>query len=64
MGIMDDILKKINPDEVKDRGFKFYDGLSDSHEAFFSVSMPPSFIFNCENILMFYSIRPLRKTED
>ena len=37
LGILEDIMKKINPDEVKNRGFRFYDGTSDSPEHFYEV---------------------------
>ncbi len=38
MGLLDAILKKVNPAELKARSFSFYEGLSDNHEAFFTVS--------------------------
>lgn len=37
IGVLEEILKKINPNEVRNRGFWFYDGLSDSSEPFFEV---------------------------
>ena len=37
IGVLDEILKKINPKEVRNRGFWFYDGLSYSSEPFFKV---------------------------
>ena len=37
IGVLEEILKKINPNEVRSRGFWFYDGLSDSSEPFFEV---------------------------
>ena len=37
IGVFDEILKKINPNEVRQRGPRFYDGLSDSNQPFFEV---------------------------
>ena len=38
LGILEDILKKLNPSEVRNRGFRYYDGLSDSPEHFHEAS--------------------------
>ncbi|RDX51872.1 FAD/NAD(P)-binding domain-containing protein [Lentinus brumalis] len=41
MGLLDAILKKVNPAELKARSFSFYEGLSDNHEAFFTYPTLP-----------------------
>ena len=39
LGLLDAILKKVNPAELKARSFSYYEGLSDSHEAIYTVSL-------------------------
>ncbi|KAI0699364.1 FAD/NAD(P)-binding domain-containing protein [Cerioporus squamosus] len=41
MGLLDAILKKVNPAELMARSFSFYEGLSDSHEAIFTYPTLP-----------------------
>ena len=62
IGILDDIMKKINPDEVRNRGFKFYDGLSDSNVPFYEVRVRSHFVMAL--VLMIYSIQHPPKTKD
>lgn len=39
LGLLDKILQKVNPAELKARSFSFYEGLSDSHEPYYTVSI-------------------------
>ncbi|RPD65133.1 FAD/NAD(P)-binding domain-containing protein [Lentinus tigrinus ALCF2SS1-6] len=41
LGLLDAILRKVNPAELKDRYFSFYEGLSDSHEAIYRYPTLP-----------------------
>ena len=54
-------MKKINPDEVRNRGFKFYDGLSDSNVPFYEVRVGSQFAI--ASVLMIYSIQHPPKTK-